>query len=167
VPTAREKRERGAAKARKKRSSGRVKAESKRAKSVAKTKTAPEARGQASLRQFIRKQDVKERVERVGNRRTLEAAQPLSFEETYGVTRDEYVRRQDAVSAKMIAAAMLQTDPAAVVRESEKAFMGSQPRPRGSESSFAFVSKDDAGRKTVRFSDKPKARKGEKRKRFD
>jgi len=39
------------------------------------------------------------------------------------------------------------------------------PRAKGSESSYAFESRDQSGRKTTRYSNKPKPRRGEKRKR--
>ncbi len=41
------------------------------------------------------------------------------------------------------------------------------PRAKGSGKSFAFTSLDKKGRKTTRFSNLPKIRKGEKRKRFE
>ncbi len=41
------------------------------------------------------------------------------------------------------------------------------PRASGSESSFAFTSRDEGGRTTTRFTDKNVRRKGEKRRRFE
>jgi hypothetical protein len=56
--------------------------------------------------------------------------------------------------------AMKKLDPKSVVRKRKKY----PPRAPGSEQSYAFVSKDASGRATVRYTDKNKPRKGEKRK---
>jgi hypothetical protein len=59
-------------------------------------------------------------------------------------------------------------DPASVVRQGEADFVSGKipPRAKGSEESYAFQSTDSKGRKTTRFTDKNKAKKGEKKKRF-
>lgn len=79
----------------------------------------------------------------------------------------EPLRREIERKSVMFAALLAGVDPAGVVRESEAQFLGPfSPRERGSETSFAFESVDDAGRKVVRFSDEPRPRKGERRKAF-
>jgi hypothetical protein len=62
---------------------------------------------------------------------------------------------------------------ASVIRESELDYMKETPpkiyppRPAGSQTSYAFESEDEGGRKVTRYSDKPARKSGERRKRHD
>jgi hypothetical protein len=61
-----------------------------------------------------------------------------------------------------ISGAAMSTIEREKIRDSAPRRTNFPPRAKGSERSFAFESVDPSGRRTIRFSDKPKKKKGER-----
>jgi hypothetical protein len=134
------------------------------------TANAPPVRGQESLEAFMARDNSRiERRARKGSNKTRKIAESKRDREDFPVSTALSVLRT--------------SDPARVARESELEFMRSRefkqrvraaqeafgvqrshpPRAKGSEQSFSFESVDSKGRKTIRFSDKPEKKKGERK----